>query len=77
MQLVVYAFAVKEIYGSKPVVGDWFLRSNERVFFNQKTQQKTHNVELAEIVSKTKAGQFGAQRKLGNTTAATKRLCDL
>ena len=33
MQLLVYSVAVSELYGGKPLVGDWFLRSNEKVFF--------------------------------------------
>ena len=38
MQLLVYAAAVNQIYGSKPTVGDWFLRSNEKVFFTPEDQ---------------------------------------
>ena len=34
MQLLVYALAIKDMYGNGPLkVGDWFLRSNEKVFF--------------------------------------------
>ena len=38
MQLLVYTIAVNEVYGSKPLVGDWFLRSNEKVFFKPEDQ---------------------------------------
>ena len=39
MQLLVYALAVKEMYGDGPLkVGNWFLRSNEKVFFEPENQ---------------------------------------
>ena len=49
MQLLVYAAAVNQIYGSKPEVGDWFLRSNDKVFFNPKTKPSTHSKQNSQI----------------------------
>ena len=59
MQLLVYTIAVNEVYGSKPLVGDWFLRSNEKVFFKPEDQAiDALKTELADIAAKIKAGQF-------------------
>ena len=57
MQLLVYTIAVNEVYGSKPLVGDWFLRSNEKVFFKPEDQAiDALKTELADIAAKIKAG---------------------
>jgi RecB family exonuclease len=59
MQLLVYSEAVNQIYGSKPVVGDWFLRSNEKVFFKPEDQAiDALKTELTEMAAKIRAGQF-------------------
>jgi DNA helicase II / ATP-dependent DNA helicase PcrA len=59
MQLLVYTVAVSEVYGNKPVVGDWFLRSNEKVFFKPEDQAiDALKTELADIAGKIKAGLF-------------------
>ncbi len=61
MQLLVYALAVRGIYGDsgKLKVGDWFLRSNEKVFFEP--EQKTIDAmqtEIADMAAKIKAASF-------------------
>jgi DNA helicase II / ATP-dependent DNA helicase PcrA len=59
MQLLVYAFAVNEMYGTKPLVGDWFLRFNEKVFFKPEDQAiDALKTELTDIAGKIRAGQF-------------------
>jgi len=59
MQLLVYSAAVSQIYGGKPVVGDWFLRTNEKVFFKPEDQAiENLKTELTHIASKIRAGQF-------------------
>ena len=59
MQLLVYTIAVTEVYGSKPLVGNWFLRSNEKVFFKPEDQAiEALKTELADIAGKIKAGKF-------------------
>ena len=60
MQLLVYAVAVKEIYGGGPLkVGNWFLRSNEKVFFEPENQAiEAMRTEIAEMAAKIKAAAF-------------------
>jgi DNA helicase-2/ATP-dependent DNA helicase PcrA len=60
MQLLVYAIAVKEMYGGGPLkVGNWFLRSNEKVFFEPEDQAiEAMRIEIAEMASKIKAASF-------------------
>ncbi len=60
MQLLVYALAVKEIYGDGPLkVGNWFLRSNEKVFFEPENKAiEAMRTEIAEMASKIKAAAF-------------------
>jgi DNA helicase II / ATP-dependent DNA helicase PcrA len=59
MQLHVYAIAVNQIYGTKPTVGDWFLRSNDKVFFTPEDQALDDlKVELTDIAGKIRAGMF-------------------
>jgi DNA helicase-2/ATP-dependent DNA helicase PcrA len=60
MQLLVYALAVKEIYGTGPLkVGDWFLRTNEKVFFEPEQKAiETIQTEITEMAAKIKAAAF-------------------
>jgi DNA helicase-2/ATP-dependent DNA helicase PcrA len=61
MQLLVYALAVKEIYpdGHPLKVGNWFLRSNEKVFFEPENQAiEAMQTEIAEMATKIKAAAF-------------------
>jgi len=61
MQLLVYALAVKEIYpGDNTLkVGNWFLRSNEKVFFEPEKQAiDAMRTEIAEMAAKIKAAAF-------------------
>jgi DNA helicase-2/ATP-dependent DNA helicase PcrA len=63
MQLMVYAAAVSELYGSKPLVGDWFLRTNEKVFFKPEDQAiDALKTEIADIAGKIKAGLFESKK---------------
>ncbi len=56
MQLLVYALAVNEVYGSKPLVGDWFLRSNEKVFFKPEDQAiDALKTEIADIAGENQS----------------------
>jgi DNA helicase II / ATP-dependent DNA helicase PcrA len=60
MQLLVYALAVKGIYGIGPLkVGDWFLRTNEKVFFEPENQAiEAIRTEITEMAAKIKAASF-------------------
>ena len=60
MRLLVYALAVKDIYGNGPLkVGDWFLRSNEKVFFEPEKQAiEAMRIEIADMAAKIKAAVF-------------------
>jgi DNA helicase-2/ATP-dependent DNA helicase PcrA len=60
MQLLVYALAVKEMYVGGPLkVGNWFLRSNEKVFFEPEDQAiEAMRTEIAEMAAKIKAAAF-------------------
>ncbi|MGA2680182.1 MAG: ATP-dependent DNA helicase [Candidatus Bathyarchaeia archaeon] len=60
MQLLVYALAVKEMYGGGPLkVGNWFLRTNEKVFFEPENQAiEAMRAEIVEMASKIKAAAF-------------------
>ena len=60
MQLLVYSLVVQDLYGKKPAkVGDWFLRPNEKVFFEPENQAiDALKAEITEIATKIKAGQF-------------------
>jgi DNA helicase-2/ATP-dependent DNA helicase PcrA len=61
MQMLVYALAVKEIYpGDNPLkVGNWFLRSNEKVFFEPENQAiEAIRTEITEMAAKIKAAEF-------------------
>jgi DNA helicase II / ATP-dependent DNA helicase PcrA len=60
MQLLVYALAVTQMYGTGPLkVGDWFLRSNEKVFFEPENQAiEAIQTEITEMASKIKAAAF-------------------
>jgi RecB family exonuclease len=61
MQMLFYALAVKEIYpGNNPLkVGNWFLRSNEKVFFEPENQTiEAMRTEIMEMATKIKAASF-------------------
>jgi DNA helicase-2/ATP-dependent DNA helicase PcrA len=60
MQLLVYALAVKQMYGGGPLkVGNWFLRINEKVFFEPENQAiDAIQTEITEIAAKIKAAAF-------------------
>jgi RecB family exonuclease len=78
MQLLVYTIAVNEMYGSKPVVGDWFLRSNEKVFFKPEDQAiDALKTELSDIAAKIKAGQFEPKESWECNHCDYSCLCDL
>ena len=65
MQMLVYALAVKEIYpGDNPLkVGNWFLRSNEKVFFEPEDQAiEAMRTEIAEMAAKIKAAAFAPKK---------------
>jgi DNA helicase-2/ATP-dependent DNA helicase PcrA len=78
MQLLVYSIAVNQIYGSKPVVGDWFLRSNEKVFFKPEDQAiGALKTELTDMAGKIRAGQFEPKEGWECNHCDYKCLCDL
>jgi putative RecB family exonuclease len=59
MQLLIYYAAVSELYGGKPTVGDWFLRTNQKVFFKPEDQAiDALKTELADTAGKIKAASF-------------------
>ena len=61
MQLLVYALAVKGMYGDGGTlkVGDWFLRSNEKVFFEPEQKAiEAMQTEITEMAAKIKAAAF-------------------
>ena len=78
MQLLVYAAAVNQIYGSKPAVGDWFLRSNDKVFFTPEDQAlDALKTELADVAGKIRAGMFEAKESWECNHCDYSCLCDL
>jgi hypothetical protein len=61
MQLIVYSLAVRDIYkvGDVLKVGDWFLRSNEKKYFEPDNQTvEALKVEILDIATKIRAGKF-------------------
>jgi hypothetical protein len=61
MQLLVYALAVRGIYcdSGKLKVGNWFLRSNEKVFFEPEQKAiEAMQTEIVEMAAKIKAASF-------------------
>ncbi len=60
MQLLVYALAVKGMYGTGTLkVGNWFLRSNEKVFFEPENQAiEAIRTEITDMAAKIKAAEF-------------------
>jgi RecB family exonuclease len=77
MQLLVYTLAVNELYGSKPVVGDWFLRTNTKVFFKPEDQTiEALKTELADLAAKIKAAQFEPKESWECNHCDYKCLCD-
>jgi len=77
MQLLVYTLAVNDMYGAKPLVGDWFLRTNEKVFFKPEEQAiEALKTELADIAGKIKASQFEPKESWECNHCDYKCLCD-
>ncbi|MDR2699374.1 MAG: ATP-dependent helicase [Nitrososphaerota archaeon] len=65
MQLLVYALAVKAMYGSENQikVGEWFLRSNKKVFFTpEKEAIEAIQVEIQEITKKINNSEFDSKK---------------
>ncbi len=78
MQLLVYTLAVTEVYGSKPLVGDWFLRTNEKVFFKPENQAiEALKSELADIASKIRTGMFEPKESWECKNCDYSCLCDI
>ncbi len=78
MQLLVYSTAVSQIYGGKPVVGDWFLRTNEKVFFEPEEQALNElKTELVDIATKIKAGIYEPKESWECNYCDYTCLCDL
>jgi DNA helicase-2/ATP-dependent DNA helicase PcrA len=80
MQMLVYALAVKEIYpGDNPLkVGNWFLRSNEKVFFEPENQAiEAMRTEIMDMAAKIKAASFEPKKGSWECTQCDyKCLCD-
>jgi DNA helicase-2/ATP-dependent DNA helicase PcrA len=80
MQLLVYAIAVKEMYGSsgRLKVGDWFLRSNEKVFFEPENQAiEAVQAEIIDMAAKIKAASFEPKKGSWECTQCDYQcLCD-
>ncbi|MDR0373734.1 MAG: ATP-dependent helicase [Nitrososphaerota archaeon] len=65
MQLLVYALAVRDMYGSASElkVGDWFLRSNEKVFFVPEKQAiEAVQTEIQEMSKKINSAEFDPKK---------------
>ena len=66
MQLLVYALAVKDMYGSSELqlqVGEWFLRSNKKVFFTpEKEAIEAIQTEIQEITRKIHNSEFDPKK---------------
>ena len=61
IQLLVYALAFRDMYGGKGQlkVGEWFLRSNKKVFFTpEESAIEAIQVEIQEIAKKINAAEF-------------------
>jgi DNA helicase-2/ATP-dependent DNA helicase PcrA len=80
MQMLVYALAVKEIYpeGNPLKVGNWFLRSNEKVFFEPEKQAiDAMQAEIVDMAAKIKAASFEPKKGTWECTQCDyKCLCD-
>ncbi len=81
MQMLVYALAVKEIYpGDNPLkVGNWFLRLNEKVFFEPEKQAiEAMQTDIMEMAAKIKAASFEPKKGSWECNYCDyKCLCDL
>jgi DNA helicase-2/ATP-dependent DNA helicase PcrA len=69
MQLLVYALAVKEIYGSESQlkVGDWFLRPNKQVFFTPEKQAiENIQTEIQDMSKKINSAVFDPKKDAWN-----------
>ena len=80
MQMLVYALAVKEIYpnGNPLKVGNWFLRTNEKIFFEPEKQAiEAMKTEIADTAAKIKAAAFEPKKGTWECTQCDyKCLCD-
>jgi DNA helicase-2/ATP-dependent DNA helicase PcrA len=80
MQLLVYAIAVKEMYSDigQLMVGDWFLRSNKKVFFTPENQAiDAVRAEITDMAAKIKAASFEPKKGSWECTQCDyKCLCD-
>jgi DNA helicase-2/ATP-dependent DNA helicase PcrA len=82
MQLLVYALAVKDIYGNireeQIKVGEWFLRSNKKVFFTpEKEAINAIQTEIQEITKKINNAEFNPKKDTWECTQCDyKCLCD-
>ena len=80
MQMLVYALAVKEIYpnGNPLKVGNWFLRTNEKVFFEPEKQAiEAMQTEIADMTAKIKAASFEPKKGSWECTQCDyKCICD-
>ena len=69
IQLIVYALAVRGIYGgeSQLKVGDWFLRPNRQIFFTPEKQTiENIQVEIQEMAKKINAAEFDPKKDAWN-----------
>ncbi|MCL2134498.1 MAG: ATP-dependent helicase [Candidatus Bathyarchaeota archaeon] len=80
MQLLVYALAVKDMYGSEIQleVGEWFLRSNKKVFFTPEKQAiEAIQTEIQEMVKSINSGKFDPKKDVWTCRECDyKCLCD-
>ncbi len=80
MQMLVYAFAVRQIYpdGGLLRVGNWFLRTNEKVFFEPAQEAiEAMQAEIADMALKIKAASFEPKKGTWVCTQCDyKCLCD-
>jgi len=65
MQLIIYALAVRDIYGNQTTlrVGDWFLRPNQKIFFTPEKQDiENIQIEIQEISKKINSATFDPKK---------------
>jgi hypothetical protein len=63
--MLVYAFAFKDIYGNENqlTVGEWFLRSNNKVFFSPEKQAiVTMQTNIQEMAKNINSAIFNPKR---------------
>jgi DNA helicase-2/ATP-dependent DNA helicase PcrA len=80
MQLIVYALAVKDMYGNENQlkVGDWFLRPNTKIFFTPEKQAiEVIQTEIQEMSKKINSAIFDPKKDSWNCGECDyKCLCD-